>query len=84
MVVTLSAALVSRAGPILILGSATWTARPSSVISRRLAAVESHGVWCATACCRWTSTFRADAKTVMSVASPAILTNLATPVAAAL
>jgi hypothetical protein len=42
-----------------------------------------HGVWCATACCRgWTSTFRADAKTVMSVASPAILTNLATPVAA--
>lgn len=89
MVVTLSAALVTAVlDPILIFGLNLGLdgAAITSVISRiGLAAVGLHGVLVRHRMLSRldVSRFRADAKTVMSVASPAILTNLATPVAAA-
>lgn len=89
MVVTLAAALVTAVlDPILIFGFKLGLdgAAIASVVSRVvLAAVGLHGVLV-----RYRmlsrldlSRFRADAKTLMAVATPAILTNLATPVAAA-
>ena len=89
MVVTLAAALVTAVlDPILIFGFQLGLdgAAIASVVSRVvLAAVGLHGVLVRHRMLSRLdlSRFKLDAKTLMAVATPAILTNLATPVAAA-
>lgn len=89
MVVTLSAALVTAVlDPILIFGLDLGLdgAAIASVVSRMaLAAVGLHGVLVRHRMLSRLDMSRlaADARTLMAVATPAILTNLATPVAAA-
>lgn len=89
MVVTLAAALVTAVlDPILIFGFKLGLdgAAIASVVSRvALAAVGLHGVAVRHQMLSRldVSRLQADARTLMAVAAPAILTNLATPVAAA-
>ena len=89
MAVTLAAALVTAVlDPILIFGFKLGLdgAAIASVVSRVvLAAVGLHGVLVRHHMLSPldVSRLKADAKTLMAVATPAILTNLATPVAAA-